>query len=101
MTMCKRHTDACAPLFVPLCATCQAGEPTCMLPSGCLQLRKQQHVLASLSPLQCCTACLHGLRRHTDFVTALDFHPVDDKFFISGSIDGKVCSACLTTTPAI
>ena len=28
--------------------------------------------------------------RHTDFVTALDFHPVDDKFFISGSIDGKV-----------
>ena len=31
--------------------------------------------------------------RHTDFVTALDFHPVDDKFFISGSIDGKVSFA--------
>ena len=28
--------------------------------------------------------------RHTDFVTALDFHPADDKFFLSGSIDGKV-----------
>lgn len=28
--------------------------------------------------------------RHTDFVTALDFHPVDDRYFISGSIDGKV-----------
>ncbi|KAK9821320.1 hypothetical protein WJX81_001477 [Elliptochloris bilobata] len=28
--------------------------------------------------------------RHTDFVTALDFHPIDDKFFVSGSIDGKV-----------
>ncbi|KAK9850113.1 hypothetical protein WJX84_008956 [Apatococcus fuscideae] len=28
--------------------------------------------------------------RHTDFVTALDFHPVDDKYFLSGSIDGKV-----------
>jgi WD40 repeat protein len=28
--------------------------------------------------------------RHTDFVTSLDFHPVDDKYFISGSIDGKV-----------
>jgi len=27
--------------------------------------------------------------RHTDFVTALDFHPADDKFFLSGSIDGK------------
>jgi len=22
-------------------------------------------------------------------VTALDFHPADDKFFLSGSIDGK------------
>ena len=30
------------------------------------------------------------LCRHTDFVTALDFHPADDKFFLSGSIDGKV-----------
>ena len=28
--------------------------------------------------------------RHTDFVTSLDFHPVDDKYFVSGSIDGKV-----------
>lgn len=28
--------------------------------------------------------------KHTDFVTALDFHPVDDRYFISGSIDGKV-----------
>ncbi|CAL8464569.1 g4104 [Coccomyxa elongata] len=28
--------------------------------------------------------------KHTDFVTSLDFHPVDDKYFISGSIDGKV-----------
>lgn len=32
-----------------------------------------------------CVVC-----RHTDFVTALDFHPADDKFFLSGSIDGKV-----------
>lgn len=28
-------------------------------------------------------------------MTALDFHPVDDKFFISGSIDGKVWPAML------
>lgn len=28
--------------------------------------------------------------KHTDFVTAIDFHPSDDKLFISGSIDGKV-----------
>ena len=28
--------------------------------------------------------------RHTDFVTAIDFHPSDDKLFVSGSIDGKV-----------
>ena len=28
--------------------------------------------------------------RHTDFVTAIDFHPTDDKLFVSGSIDGKV-----------
>ena len=31
-----------------------------------------------------------GCCRHTDFVTALDFHPNDDKHFLSGSIDGKV-----------
>ena len=31
--------------------------------------------------------------RHTDFVTALDFHPVDEKCFVSGTIDGKVCAA--------
>ena len=30
------------------------------------------------------------LRRHSDFVTAIDFHPLDDKLFISGSIDGRV-----------
>jgi WD repeat-containing protein 44 len=28
--------------------------------------------------------------KHSDFVTAIDFHPTDDKLFISGSIDGKV-----------
>ena len=28
--------------------------------------------------------------KHTDFVTAIDFHPLDDKLFISGSIDGKM-----------
>lgn len=28
--------------------------------------------------------------KHTDFVTAIDFHPMDDKMFLSGSIDGKV-----------
>ena len=28
--------------------------------------------------------------KHTDFVTAIDFHPSDDKLFVSGSIDGKV-----------
>ncbi|KAL3134692.1 hypothetical protein ABBQ32_007697 [Trebouxia sp. C0010 RCD-2024] len=33
--------------------------------------------------------CLRTFK-HTDFVTALDFHPADDKFFLSGSIDGKV-----------
>eukprot|EP00887_Chlorella_sp_A99_P008211 scaffold12.g8211.t1 len=27
--------------------------------------------------------------KHTDFVTAIDFHPSDDKLFLSGSIDGK------------
>ena len=40
----------------------------------------------------CCNDCLTPLHecRHTDFVTALDFHPIDDKYFVSGSIDGKV-----------
>eukprot|EP00891_Asterochloris_glomerata_P003295 jgi/Astpho2/3295/e_gw1.00054.81.1_t len=33
--------------------------------------------------------CLRTFK-HTDFVTALDFHPNDDKHFLSGSIDGKV-----------
>lgn len=33
--------------------------------------------------------CLRTFK-HTDFVTALDFHPADDKLFLSGSIDGKV-----------
>ena len=33
-----------------------------------------------------------SLCRHTDFVTSLDFHPVDDKYFVSGSIDGKASS---------
>eukprot|EP00884_Botryococcus_braunii_P023494 jgi/Botrbrau1/9829/Bobra.0313s0008.1 len=28
--------------------------------------------------------------KHPDFVTSLDFHPVDDKVFLSGAIDGKV-----------
>ncbi len=28
--------------------------------------------------------------QHTDFVTVVDFHPRQDKIFISGSIDGKV-----------
>jgi WD repeat-containing protein 44 len=28
--------------------------------------------------------------RHNDFVTAIDFHPLEDKVFLSGSIDGKV-----------
>ncbi|DBA73534.1 TPA: WD repeat-containing protein 44, variant 2 [Trebouxia sp. C0004] len=33
--------------------------------------------------------CLRTFK-HSDFVTALDFHPADDKLFLSGSIDGKV-----------
>ncbi|KAI4374708.1 hypothetical protein MLD38_012671 [Melastoma candidum] len=28
--------------------------------------------------------------RHNDFVTCIQFNPVEDKFFISGSLDGKV-----------
>ncbi|RMZ54272.1 hypothetical protein APUTEX25_000623 [Auxenochlorella protothecoides] len=28
--------------------------------------------------------------KHSDFVTAIDFHPSDDRTFISGSIDGKL-----------
>ncbi|DBA73535.1 TPA: WD repeat-containing protein 44, variant 3 [Trebouxia sp. C0004] len=32
--------------------------------------------------------CLRTFK-HSDFVTALDFHPADDKLFLSGSIDGK------------
>ncbi|KDD73532.1 hypothetical protein H632_c2081p0, partial [Helicosporidium sp. ATCC 50920] len=28
--------------------------------------------------------------KHTDFVTAIDFHPSDDRLFVSGSIDGKL-----------
>eukprot|EP00951_Prasinocladus_malaysianus_P033192 scaffold327042_cov31-Prasinocladus_malaysianus.AAC.1 len=35
--------------------------------------------------------CLREFK-HTDFVTAVRFHPQDDKLFISGSIDGKVSS---------
>ena len=28
--------------------------------------------------------------KHSDFVTSIDFHPLDDKLFLSGSIDGRV-----------
>ena len=28
--------------------------------------------------------------QHIDFVTAIGFHPKNDKFFISGSLDGKI-----------
>ena len=27
---------------------------------------------------------------HSDFVTAVDFHPIDDKYFLSGSLDEKL-----------
>nr|GFD58899.1 hypothetical protein [Tanacetum cinerariifolium] len=27
---------------------------------------------------------------HTNYVTCVEFNPVDDNYFISGSIDGKV-----------
>ena len=27
---------------------------------------------------------------HQDFVTAIDFHPINDKYFLSGSLDGKL-----------
>ena len=27
---------------------------------------------------------------HQDFVTAIDFHPLNDKYFLSGSLDGKL-----------
>lgn len=39
--------------------------------------------------------------QHTDFVTVVDFHPQNDKLFISGSIDGKVgcfLPACLPSS---
>ena len=49
----------------------------------CAAIEWLLNVLAE--PLRFCMCC-----RHTDFVTSLDFHPVDDKYFISGSIDGKV-----------
>lgn len=33
--------------------------------------------------------------KHTDFVTCVQFHPSDDKVFMSGAIDGKVPSHVL------
>ena len=33
--------------------------------------------------------CLCTLR-HTDFVTTISFHPKDDRYFLSGSLDGKL-----------
>ena len=36
--------------------------------------------------------------RHSDFVTAIDFHPTNDKIFVSGSLDGKVKIASLFLT---
>jgi len=33
--------------------------------------------------------CLH-LFQHSDFVTAVDFHPVEDRYFLSGGFDKKV-----------
>ena len=53
---------------------------------GCHQQRAWHHMFPRKVPLyEHCLVC-----RHTDFVTALDFHPADDKYFLSGSIDGKV-----------
>ena len=46
------------------------------------------HVKHLVQVCQC--SAYAGMCRHTDFVTSLDFHPIDDKYFISGSIDGKV-----------
>ncbi|XP_019462813.1 PREDICTED: WD repeat-containing protein 44-like [Lupinus angustifolius] len=36
-----------------------------------------------------CNHCL-SVFHHNDYVTCVQFNPVDDKYFISGSIDGKV-----------
>ena len=33
--------------------------------------------------------CLH-LFQHSDFVTAVDFHPVEDRYFLSGGFDKKL-----------
>ena len=33
--------------------------------------------------------CL-GIFQHTDFVSGVAFHPRDDRFFLSGSLDGKL-----------
>ena len=60
--------------------------PASLQLAGDLQNPYAQRSACSCSCLHCC-GC-----RHTDFVTALDFHPVDDKYFLSGSIDGKVIS---------
>lgn len=34
-------------------------------------------------------ACL-SVFTHTDYVTSIDFHPVNEHFFLSGSMDGEV-----------
>ncbi|KAF0935199.1 hypothetical protein E2562_031054 [Oryza meyeriana var. granulata] len=36
-----------------------------------------------------CDGCL-GLFKHKDYVTCVQFNPIDERYFISGSIDGKV-----------
>ncbi|KAG1369748.1 WD repeat-containing protein 44-like [Cocos nucifera] len=36
-----------------------------------------------------CNGCLKVFR-HNDYVTCVQFNPIDNKYFISGSIDGKV-----------
>lgn len=36
-----------------------------------------------------CNGCLRVFR-HNDYVTCIQFNPVDERYFISGSIDGKV-----------
>jgi len=40
------------------------------------------------------TECLH-LFQHSDFVTAVDFHPLEDRYFLSGGFDKKLRIWCI------
>ncbi|KAI4366082.1 hypothetical protein MLD38_022005 [Melastoma candidum] len=60
-----------------------------------LSWAKSQHLLSSSMDKtvrlwhMSSKSCLK-IFRHSDYVTCIQFNPVEDKFFISGSLDGKV-----------